>query len=475
MPDARTEAPKRSRTEDAQLARRALDVLDANWLGHGTRPSLLYPHQWSWDSACIAMGYARWNQDRAETELRSLFAGQWANGLVPHIVFATGDGRYFPGPDFWQARRSPDAPEVPETSGIVQPPIHATAAWRVYQRSDDRARAAAFLEELAPKLAAWHAYLYRERTRESDGLVEIWHPWESGMDNSPLWDEALTRIRAAPDEIPEYQRVDVELADPAERPTDDEYDRYVYLVGLFRELRYRGDRIQDRTPFALQAVLFNSLLVQANRDLADIARVLGDDPGQFESWAAQTAAGIDAKLWDEERAVYVDYDVAAERHVGVRTAAGLAPLHAGIPTDERARRMIGVLAGSRVEVGEGEGWAVTSLAPDDPGFMPTRYWRGPIWPILNWALQRGLDRYGYHDLAAQVRRALIDLSSRSGFWEHYSPLTGKGHGGKQFAWTAGLVLDVLATELETRKEAEPVNDQQASTIGSASTPNERRE
>ncbi|MBA3380917.1 MAG: hypothetical protein H0T97_03480 [Actinobacteria bacterium] len=47
-------------------------MLEANWLRHGTRPSLLYPHQWSWDSACIAMGYARSNQDRAETELRSL-------------------------------------------------------------------------------------------------------------------------------------------------------------------------------------------------------------------------------------------------------------------------------------------------------------------------------------------------------------------------------------------------------------------
>ena len=186
MPDARTDVATRLPEQDAQLARSALAVLDANWLGHATKPSpYLYPHQWSWDSACIAMGYARWNQDRAETELRSLFAGQWRNGLLPHIVFAKGDGRYFPGPDFWQARRSPDAPAGLETSGIVQPPIHATAAWRVYQRSGDRAQARAFLEELAPKLAAWHAYLYRERTRGSDGLVEIWHPWESGMDNSP--------------------------------------------------------------------------------------------------------------------------------------------------------------------------------------------------------------------------------------------------------------------------------------------------
>ena len=276
---------------DDVLARRALEVLEANWLGHGTRPSLLYPHQWSWDSACIAMGYARWNQPRAETELRSLFAGQWINGLLPHIVFAEGNGRYFPGPEFWQSERSRESPSGVKTSGIVQPPLHATAALRVYRQSADRERATSFLRELAPKLRAWHEYLYRERTRGDDGLVEIWHPWESGMDNSPLWDEALARLDPAKAQIPDYQRVDVELADPTERPTDVEYDRYVYLVGLFRELDYGADRIHDATPFALQPVLFNSLLVQANLDLAEIAQVLGDDPAPFEAWAEQTAVG----------------------------------------------------------------------------------------------------------------------------------------------------------------------------------------
>lgn len=296
------------------------------------------------------------------------------------------------------------------------------------------------------------------------------------MDNSPLWDEALARINPTASQIPDYRRVDVELADPAERPTDDEYDRYVYLVGLFRQLRYRSDRIRDATPFALQPVLFNSLLVQANRDLAEIARVLGDDPGRYESWAEQTAAGLEAKLWSEDDALYVDYDLAAGRQVAARTAAGLAPLHAGIPSDERAGRMIGRLAASRVDV-DGAGWAVTSLAPDDPRFVPTRYWRGPIWPILNWTLQRGLDRYGYPQLAAQVRRALIALAGREGFWEHYSPETGKGHGGENFAWTAGLVLDILSTEREAKEEGTPMEDAATTRAkdGSATSDNEGRE
>ena len=291
--------------------------------------------------------------------------GQWRDGLLPHIVFTDG-ARYFPGPEFWQTERSPAAPKLPKTSGIVQPPIHGSAALQVYRLASDRERGAAFLEELLPKLAAWHAYLYRERARSDGGLVEIWHPWESGMDNSPLWDAALERMAFDADQLPEYQRVDVELADATERPSDGEYDRYVYLVDLFRELSYDSSRIRDVVPFAIQPVLFNSLLVQSNRDLAEIARIVGADPAPFESWAESTAAALDETLWDEEHAVYVDYDVREGAPVGARTAAGLAPLYAGVPTPARAAQMVEVMAGSRVAVGEA-GWAITSQAPARPG------------------------------------------------------------------------------------------------------------
>lgn len=433
-------SPITGSSANGDLAQRAAAVLDANWLGGGTSPSAsLYPHQWSWDSACIAMGYASVDQDRAETELRSLFAGQWRNGLLPHIVYTDGD-RYFPGAEFWETERSPYSPAAPRTSGIVQPPIHATAVWQVYRRAADRERATAFLEELLPRLAAWHEYLYRERSRDGDGLVEIWHPWESGMDNSPLWDAALDRIE--PRDLGSYERVDVQVANPAERPSDGEYDRYVYLVGLFRALDYSPSAIREATPFAFQPVLFNSLLVQSGRDLAKIAAAVGAEADRFERDADRTAAAIEDRLWSGEHGVYVDYDVSAREHVGVQTPTGLAPLYAGVPDRGRAAQLVEQLARWRVEV-DGSAWAVTSLAPSDPGFQPTRYWRGPIWPIVNWVLARGLERYGYATLAAEVRAALVHLSRRNGFWEHYNPVTGRGHGGDQFAWTAGLILDVL--------------------------------
>jgi len=438
-------AAERLARTDGDLANRAAAVLEANWMGHATRASAhLYPHQWSWDSACIAIGYSGWDQARAQAELRSIFAGQWADGLLPHIRFAR-DARYFPGPEFWQTHLSPLAPPEPPTSGIVQPPVHATATWKVYRRARDAEEAKRFLRELQPKLVAWHEYLYRERTRGDDGLVEIWHPWESGMDNSPLWDDALARISPPPDAIPQYQRVDVEFVDAVQRPTDDHYDRYAYLVKLYRDWGYESARIRDECPFVVRDVLFNSLLVQSDRDLAKISRLVGADPESCEAWADRTATGLEAALWDEDEAAYFDYDVRAGALIRAPTGAGFAPLYAGVPTRERARRVFERLRDCEVAI-DGVGRIVASVPPDDPRFEPALYWRGPVWPMINWVVHAGLLRYGFAAEATEIRTALLELARREGLWEHYNARTGRGEGTENLSWTAALVLDLLDPE-----------------------------
>ena len=73
---------------EEMLVRQARAVLDFNWTGEYTMPGpRLYPHQWSWDSAFIAIGYCRSDQERATSELRHLFEAQWKNGLLPQLVF----------------------------------------------------------------------------------------------------------------------------------------------------------------------------------------------------------------------------------------------------------------------------------------------------------------------------------------------------------------------------------------------------
>ena len=73
-------------------------ILDSNWTGSYTKPSPgLYPHQWNWDSGFIAIGYAHYNQKRAQQEILSLFEHQWHNGMVPQIVLnPEALGNYFP-------------------------------------------------------------------------------------------------------------------------------------------------------------------------------------------------------------------------------------------------------------------------------------------------------------------------------------------------------------------------------------------
>jgi len=49
--------------DEVDLIGEAKMVLDFNWTGYYTMPGpRLYPHQWSWDSALIAIGYAHYDQ-----------------------------------------------------------------------------------------------------------------------------------------------------------------------------------------------------------------------------------------------------------------------------------------------------------------------------------------------------------------------------------------------------------------------------
>ena len=150
---------------DAELLRRARATLEANWTGRSTVPSrTLYPHQWSWDAAFIAVGWAHVDPPRAQLELCSLLRGQWADGRVPHIVFDPGvpEAAYFPGPAFWRSHEVAAAPRGVPTSGITQPPLHAPAALAIARRLPG-AQARDFLAALHPGLAAQEGYLARER------------------------------------------------------------------------------------------------------------------------------------------------------------------------------------------------------------------------------------------------------------------------------------------------------------------------
>jgi glycogen debranching enzyme len=80
---------------------------------------------------------------------------------------------------------------------------------------------------------------------------------------------------------------------------------------------------------------------------------------------------------------------------------------------------------------------------DAPEFDADRYWKGPTWVNVNWAIIQGLRRCDEPELAEDLRRRTLELIYRSGFAEYFSPLTGRGFGAEEFSWTAALALDLL--------------------------------
>jgi hypothetical protein len=430
--------------QNADLAAAAEAVLDANWLGGSTLPGpRLYPHQWSWDSAFAAIGNAERASDRARAELDGLFDAQWSNGLLPHIVFHPDSEAYFPGPETWRTDVSEHAPRDRPTSGIVQPPVHATAAWRVHELAPDPDASLEWLGRMLPRLAAWHDYLYRERDPDDDGLVAIRHPWESGMDDSPAWDTPLAAIEIEPGAVPPYPRKDLTMARAEERPTAAAYDQYVHLVEIFKRDRYDERAIRAVCPFVVEDPCFNALLAAAGEDLARIAEALGEDGSRFREQAARTAAAVNTRLWNDSLHAYVPFDRVARRQVLAPVAAGFVPLFAGIPSAGRAQLMCRQLDSLHFWPSVGPGHPVPTCDRLSPAFAPTRYWRGPAWVNVNWLISHGLRRHGFGDYADAIRSATLALVREGGFREYYHPLTGEGLGSDQFSWTAALTLDLL--------------------------------
>lgn len=415
---------------------RAAAVLAGNWIGSSTVPSRgLYPHQWSWDSAFIAFGLRHLAPERARRELVTLFSSQWRDGRVPHILFDpdTPPEAYFPGPGFWRAGR---------TSGLIQPPVHARAVLAVHRADPAGSADATFLATLYPKLQAWHGYLRTCRDAGGRGLASIVHPWESGMDNSPAWDGPLSRV--TPADPAGFVRRDLQHGAAADRPSDEDYGRYVRLASAYRDCGYLDESWAGvEGGFTVEDPGLNALLADAELALAEIAELLGlpaAAAGHRES-ALRVAKALQETLWDSASGFFFARDVRTGERTREYTCAGLLPLV--LPDLAVAPALLATATGPRFRLGRVHG--VPSYDLTAPDFAPGRYWRGPSWFNIGWLVRQGLLRHGEHALAAQLGTDLVETAARTDFAEYCDPLTGAGHGTRSFSWTAALTVDLLTS------------------------------
>lgn len=374
---------------DRPAASAVRQVLERAWRPDGyTSPSpTTYPWQWLWDSGFHAVLWAGLGDERALTELESLFRAQGADGFVPHMTY---HGAPATGVSYWGRSLA---------STLTQPPVYGHAIRVVHD---------AGMEVPEPILAAATAgltHLWAHRRRD-DGLLVIVHPWESGCDDSIRWAHWMP--------------------DPFTKPTWDQTK-----TDLVRTATVVDGGARANPGFEVASVAFNAITAFAATELA---AVTGDQ--SLEAIGTELADLL-AGRWSPEHTTWVDGNregLGPHPSATAPVVEAFLPLLVLAPDTGPWSIVLDQLADEGAYRGhhglrQSAAWAST--------YDPDAYWRGPTWPQLDYLLWTALRTHGHHGPATQVAAATARGAARSGLAEYWNPETGHGRGAIPQSW-AGL-------------------------------------
>lgn len=370
----------------SEIRERARTVLDSSW-----RPddefcppnARVYPHQWLWDSCFHAIAWSALGDERGLRELTSCFRAQLSTGFVPHMRYL--EPNHLRGP-------------LSDRSSFTQPPIYAHAA-RVLSHAGFAIDA-----DLIAAITRALDWLWQHRM-DDRGLLFIVHPWESGADDSPRWDDWVGLPRY---DHRTYSKWDADLV--AATDVDDV-----------------GAAIWSRAFVAIPAA-FNAFAAHAAGELAALT---GD--ARWKQRGLDLAAAMDQHLWDDNEDLWLDLPVVGGGP-GARapTVDGVFGALATAKSD-RADRVFGQLLDSRRF---GSSYGLRYLPPDHPAYDANDYWRGPAWPQLNYMAHVAARRWDRADVADAIRAMSLRGATNSGFAEYWNAETGAGRGARPQGWAA---------------------------------------
>ena len=438
--------------DNKQLFDACVDVLNKNRLDNHTQPaSGFYPHQWLWDSCFIAIGLRHFDIQRAKGEIESLLDGQWANGMIPHIIFDSGNAWRLDR-RMWQSWVSPYSPDTVSTSGITQPPMIAEAVWKIGEKLPKQDRIHWF-KHILPSLIRHHEWLYNERDPHQEGLTLQIHPYETGLDSTPpwvkqlhehskpWWIDAIELLKL--DKAVNYIRRDTRHAPPGQRMTNIDALLYWNVIRRFRRKSWDINKILHHSLFCIEDISFNSILTRSNKRLEQIAKEARVKlPEHLTHAMHKTVRALDT-LWDEESTQFYSRDFITHELLKEPTIGSLIPLYANGVSKYKIQKIVDLMRDHR------QYWTnhpLPSVPLTSSFFNAHRYWQGPSWINTNWLIIDGLKRHGYTDLASELTQKTISMVKSSGISEYFSPINGSPLGAPDFSWTAALIIDLLITD-----------------------------
>ncbi len=389
----------------------------------------LYPAQWNWDSGFIALGYSHFKLKYALDEIKTLIRGQWKDGMIPHILFHDLNTNYYPNHSVWACGNKI------HSSGITQPPILAIIIKLILDKNKINNKVKAEFKKIVKKVLKYHKWFIKFRDPQNSGLVSILHPWESGYDNSPLWDEPMSKIKV-PKNL-KYKRGDNKVVNPEYRPLDIDYDRYVTIKNHLKKKKYNPKKLYKASLFNVVDVGFNSIFLRANKDLLQLLKMFNFESTALESYISRSENKI-IKLYNKKKNNFFNLDLKNKKKITIPSITHYFILFADLKDKILNNKIIKNLKKHSSK----EKYLFSSIKSNHQKFEEKRYWRGPVWINCNWIIYQGLKNKDIK-FAKQIKKKTIDLVKQKGFNEYYSCKTGEAFGASNFSWTASLFLDLI--------------------------------
>lgn len=367
-----------------------------------------YPHQWLWDSCFHALVWSSLGSDRGVAEVENVLANQAVDGFVPHMTYWTKPDFHA---DYWGR---------PGASSITQPPMYGHAIVELVKA--DYAVTPDLVEQAVRGLLHLAA-----RPRTEGNLIPVFHPWETGCDDSARWDGWIDRSgvdSAAVQSLltgPEH----AELRQATWREQKNGYVADLVLSEFGHAINSTG--------FVVGSVGFNALVSFNARELAFIN-------GPWQEPLHDLADELDdavAKRWNGEG--WTD-DGGPDGSDSVDSNT-IRTLDAALPllVDPRPNVFDSIID----TAGFGAPFGPRGVHLGEPSYDPDRYWRGPSWPQLTYLIMIAAERAGEEAIAASVAKSLVGGASVSGLSEYWNPETGEGFGARPQTW-AGIAICALS-------------------------------
>ena len=330
-----------------------------------TPSKMNYVGLWLWDSAMHSLAYRHIDAELARNQIRAMLTLQFPNGMLPDAVYDEG------------VVYTIDHPIVGE---VTKPPILSWAALKLHETDPD----IQFLQEIYVPLVRLNAWWLTMNDDDGDGLAQYNHPYSSGLDDSPLWDQGM----------------------PVESPD------------------------------------LNTYLCVQMGSLAVMAETLGMD-AEGAMWRRRAASIVQRMIddfWDEQAGLF--WTLKDEEPIRVVTPFNLYPLWTGQLPEHMRRKLISHLTNPEEFWGD---YIIPTVARNDPRYNPEVMWRGPVWVNINYFFIEALDQIGEHELARILRDKTLELvMSHPNIYEYYNSETGEvpATAADIFGWTAAVFIDL---------------------------------